>query len=746
MDTLIFGDAVSEQAHRFEGENTKPVTGALGEPARILLPQNPATWEGGKMSFTMKVDPVQPNYLIVRLWGSDRIPNLLLLFCEGKQVGYRHLGDIDLLDIGDEQPGYNSRFFYRTLPLPLAMTQGKTALRFEIRSSGRIWGYGTHFEQYQKPMTEPTRGIYRVYTHTDGFFVPPADEKQGAAPAHPPVRQQPGAEVLDRLKERVNNEIGNLLASPKPLNQPQMQFVARAYHVKWTRAYQNPKVVEQVVKSLDAIFGAYRKDPKLAQADPATYNPDWFGLGPAGDTIRLLSVPLQPFLDHPISAGADATLTRRAAWSEMLRASRDWHRRHRRSYTNQSMINDLYGIYLSHRGVAAIDPANALPEEQMRRYLYESVGLQPWLGNDTDHGAEKPLGDHYYLLTAKGLTKELGYVGYYGEVLDWVTQIYDATRPATGQPGDEKIKAQLVKMARARAMFRYPTIDAEGNRAMRIETVVGWRDTHYPGDVTYVQRATRDASALQAAAATLDPVLVGYAQQMFADNQFFASVRDQMKEAGLRTTAGLLETPDQYELLKAQPPSPHRLPMTQGQPDFAFADEEIGVLAVKHGDAMLYASLYWRARHAINFLARVHYIVPGFDRIAIVREEAEFEPSGMEYTRRDWVNFGFANGGLKYPGDLHSAHAGEKLPIPKIPTGVKFKPGDESPYAGKADFYRLRCGPYLIAMNTTKDKTFELNAPAGIKQAPDLISGKTITLNGALKVRPLSTVVLYLGH
>ena len=30
------------------------------------------------------------------------------------------------------------------------------------------------------------------------------------------------------------------------------------------------------------------------------------------------------------------------------------------------------------------------------------------------------VGTNYWQLTAKGLTKELGYVGYYGEVLDWV--------------------------------------------------------------------------------------------------------------------------------------------------------------------------------------------------------------------------------------------------------------------------------------------------------------------------------------
>lgn len=134
-----------------------------------------------------------------------------------------------------------------------------------------------------------------------------------------------------------------------------------------------------------------------------------------------------------------------------------------------------------------------------------------------------------------------------------------------------------------------------------------------PGDVVYAERPSWDASSLYVAAATLDPALVGAAQQMFEDNQFFSSLRDQMKESGFRSTAGLLDTPDQYDLLKAQPPS------------------------------------------------------------------------------------------------------------------------------------RLRYGPYLIGMNTTKDKTFTLAAPAGIGQARELVSGKTIKLKGPIQVQPMSTVVLYVG-
>ncbi|MGC3988968.1 MAG: hypothetical protein QM796_04645 [Chthoniobacteraceae bacterium] len=124
----------------------------------------------------------------------------LFLYCEGKQVGCRHLGDIDDLDSPNGRAAYPGRWYYNTFPLPLEMTKGKAELHFEIRSSGRIWGYGTNFDQYQKPMTEATRGLYRVYTQTSGFFTPPAGEEQGEPPANPPVRKSPGQEISPKWR------------------------------------------------------------------------------------------------------------------------------------------------------------------------------------------------------------------------------------------------------------------------------------------------------------------------------------------------------------------------------------------------------------------------------------------------------------------------------------------------------------------------------------------------------------------
>jgi hypothetical protein len=301
-------------------------------------------------------------------------------------------------------------------------------------------------------------------------------------------------------------------------------------------------------------------------------------------------------------------------------------------------------------------------------------------------------------------------------------------------------------MLRARGVFRYPMLDETGHPAMRLETGVGWRDTHFPGSVIYAQPLGGEQSTLCAAAATLDPHAIGYVQQMFADNQFFAAVATHLEDPRFRSTVGLLGIPDEYELLKAQPASPHRLPMSWSQPDFVFADEEDGVVAIRHGQEILYASLYWRARYGINKLARIHYVTPQYASVAVVRQETQFEPSGLTYKRPDWINMAFGNGGQRYPGGLHSAHAGELLPIARIPDGIPFKPGQENHFAGRGSFYQLRYGSYLIAMNMTKDRSFPLEVPSGLAQAPELVSGRTLTLRGPVSVPPKSTIILYVPN
>ena len=734
IDNIQFGNTQSEQKHRFQSDHSEAKIGGLNEPNRILLPKDSATFEGGTVAFRMKVDPEKQNYFTVRFWGGDVDKCMMLLFCEGKQVGYRHLGDIDFLWEGNGKAPLPGRYFYNTLPIPFSLTKGKNEINLQIRAYGEVWGYGDTFEKYQHKLEKPTRGIFNAYTHTATCFVPDKKEIQGKPIDNDLVKVDNDTTVLNTVKQLVNAELIKCLYKQNALNQLEMWFVADAYSINWTAAYNNLKALDRVQKSIDEYYKAWQNNPELLIKDARVYNSEWLAVGPIARAIRGMWPDLKIYVDS----------TRRNNWSKMLWAGLQFGITHRRQYTNQSMIVDLFAYHTNY-ALQLITPEKAEPESKMLNYLYESIGLKPWLGIETENGPQKPLGDNYWQLTTKGLTKELGFVGYYGEVLDWVNDIYKATC-VDGKPnsGDEQIRKQLLKIMKSRAYFRYPALDNDGFRAMRAEAVVGWRDAdHYPGDIIYGDRGTAwDATPLQTAANTFDPEAIGYAQQMLEDNQFLDRIREKLKfGTGIRNLKSLLFVPDEYEWLQKQAPVSTRLPMSPSSSDFVFADEEDGVVAVKNGDEILYASLYWRARYAVNNLAKVHYITPTMDKIANVCIETKLEPSGLNYTRQDWVNMGFGANRNWYKG-IHSAHVGEVMPVAKIPQGIAYQPGQENPYAGRASFYLMRYGNYLIAMNSSADKYYEVNLP---DNAIDLTNGKKLVNKGTYKLQPMTTVVYYLG-
>jgi hypothetical protein len=96
---------------------------------------------------------------------------------------------------------------------------------------------------------------------------------------------------------------------------------------------------------------------------------------------------------------------------------------------------------------------------------------------------------------------------------------------------------------------------------------------------------------------------------------------------------------------------------------------------------------------------------------------------------------------------MHQAMAGVQIPIAKIPDGVNFHPGDESPYAGRADFYFCRYGDYVIEMNSSKDKPHALEVPPGVTDAivRDLVSRQAVPLSEKTEIPPRSTMILWLG-
>lgn len=731
LDEIVFGSSASEKKHSFSSVESKIVQGGMGELARILMPVDGQRVEGGNMTFTMKVDPQKQNYFTARFWGGDYgNNNILILFCEGKQIGYRHLGDYDMLDISNEDLPYPGRFIYTTLPLPLSMTKGKKSIELSIHSTGFIARYGDSFDNYQKKMVKPSKPIYKGYTHTVRCFQPPKKEKQGMKPQRV-VRESPGEEVMEEVKAFVNKALDNIMRKEQ-WNQDEAWMLSYAYHEPWTVAFQNKKVVSKVIDTADRYYGQFEQSPK------SVYEGSWVTIGPLCIALNTFVPEIRKVWNEKMGNGK----TRRENWSAMCKACVDYAKFNRRSYTNQSMIVDLY-LYSVNRMLSILSPEQALPAYQTLKFLYESMGIVPWTGSLKPDGTPSmPLGDNYYQFSKNGLSKELGYVGGYGEILNWMVHIYEVT----GERGqtdtrDPLIREQMLKIMRSRSHFRYPTLDNEGYTVMRGESVIGWRDHgSYPAGIIYGERGYhREGTPIMTAAATLDPDAVAYAQQMMEDNQFFSVVKAKMGDRSLNSIYTLLRLPGEYELIMKQPRYQKRLPMTQNMPDVLFTDEEVGVVALKNGEDILYTSLYWRANFAVNFLARVHYITPEMDRIATVFENVQYTPSGYTYTRPERNNLFFSPARNFYP-EVKSAHTGEQLPIAKIPDGVDFKPGQESVYAGKGDFYTLHYGKYFIAMNCSKDKSYEFDVPEG-KQVI-MFPSKDIITSQKLSVKPQSTVVL----
>ncbi len=730
VDEIVFGNPSSEKRHSLSQISSQIIKGGLNEPARQLLPVEGERVEGGNMTFKMKVNPDMQNYFTVRFWGSDTgNSNILILFCEGKQIGYRHLGDYDMLDIANEDAPYQGRFTYTTLPLPLSMTKGKKEIELSIRSTGSIFRYGETFDSYQKPMVKPSKALYKGYTHTGTCFIPSKSEKQGKEP-QATVRTAPGEEVLTEVKNLVNTEINKILAR-KNNSEDELLLIAEAYYVPWTTAYKKDVVIQKVISETDRFYNQFKEKPSFIET--------WSTAGKTCNAIYFFVPQIREVLDAKMENGR----TRRQNWSELLTSCVEYAKTHRRQYTNQSMIVDLY-LYHVNRILAVVEYEKALPVYQPLRYLYESMGLAPWLGRETNEGPEKPLGTNYFQLTEKGLTKELGFVGGYGEILHWMNLIYDVTgEKCLGDSRDAIIREQILKMAKARSYFRYPSLDNDGYRAMRAEAVIGWRDHgYYPANILYGEKGyTRETEPFMVTASTMNPNMIAHAQQMLDDNQFFSVVKERMTDRGTQSIYNLLRVPQNYELIKNQPHRNAKLPMSKGMPDVVFSDEEIGVVAIKNGEEIFYASLYWRSNYAVNFLARIHYMTPETDHVATVFEDVKFTDSGLKYKRPGRVNLHFSDARDFYPG-VQSAHTGEELPIAKVPDGISWKPGQENIYAGRGDFYTLRYGNYLIGMNCTRDRNFTLEIPKA-KGVVELPSKSTVKVP-SLSVAPMSTVVLYI--
>ena len=778
LDMVVFGDSISEQLHSLTANLGETINGQLSQPARRLLPKNPVEVNGGDLTFTMAVDPVRRNYFTVKLWGGDdtnydmgRLYLYIPLNGVTYQVGYRHEGDYMPLSVTAGKPPLPGRFFYSTTLLPLWMTKGKTSLTLRIQSTGKLYGLGSGGPpsgNYQYNMTLPSRGIYRGYTHTEPML-DVSGETQGTAPSsitRPAVTESSVLGSSGTFTTGLKNWVsGRLSAAVTAFTTVAVQYLAEAYFTpEVTTGYNNSAVIDKVVAVVDAFCTRYYEQPvlsltdtKYAIADGFTvdYTTDggnevWGGrFGHLGWAIHLLRDQLASRLDQTVDYGAGGVRTRRAAWGDMLFASRESGRfnRNGRAITNQALAANT-NIYRANRGLLALGDSRAFTEDAAQRYLKEACGLLPWLGNDsTTPVTSYKYGSQYNQTTPKGMTREWGYVGGYGEMAGYAARYFKMT-------GNTAFKDQAVKMTSARAPFRRPALELVGSayyNTMERTGLLAWRgvrecDGDFANEITYAEPASW-ASGMRVAGATLDPTAVGYAKQMLADNQYLNNlVADTRYYTSLTVDSqGVFETFADYAAVKNAADSGIRLPMTDGQPDFVWSDEVSGIVALKRGSERMWVAPFWQAKTGtgINGVARFHYSTATYDQYGVLETTPQFRASG--YTIRPNYIDKPESTGYTPPDNPSNAYAGERLPLGFTPADAQ----DGAPFRGRVDFYAFRFGKYLFGLNASTN-SYALKVPAtgfASGSTTNLITRSSVTTNanGMVAVAPTNSVVLELS-
>lgn len=772
LDTVIFGNSASETAHALVGNASSTATGALAQPCRYLQPiltSGSYGVNGGDITVTMAVDPARRNHFTVKLWGGDdngedlgRLYLYVPLNGIDYQVGYRHEGDYLPLSVGAWTPPLPGRFFYSTTLLPLWMTRGKTSLTFKIVATGELYGLGSGGPpsgNYQKVMARNSRNIYRAYTHVDPHVDWADGEPQGTTPAtttRPSTgsasesTMSSGGTFFNGVTNRINNRLSTAVSASTvytTFTPEDVGYLGRAYSVPGLVSYQNAAVVTRVVELLDAFTTDYYATPSHAQDWGGNYG----GFGYALHYLDAAGALSSATLDTVVDFGTGGSKTRRSGWADALFASREYGRiSGRRGLTNQATIASG-NIYYANRGLLVLGDSRAFSETVAQRYLKDTCGLLPWFGNDlpsnatglTADGSAKPYGSNYYQVTTKGLSREWGYVGAgYGELAYHVMRWYRMN-------GNTEFRDQSVKMAKARAAFRRPAMEVNGAsfyRSMEVIGLISWRGVHecdgnFDGYVGYADTAdvNERGKGMTVAAASGDPDLIGYAKQMLADNNHFPFLT-------AYTEYECLEAFADYQTVKNAADSGARLPMTDGQPDFVWTDEETRIVALKQGDNRLWITPYWHAQGGsglnggtgVNGVARFHFSTPTYDHYGTMETTPRFRSAGTSI-RAAYID---NPGGNFYvpPDNPANAYAGEILPQAEKPVDAS----DSQPFGGKADFYALRYGRYLIGLNAHGTNSYLLKTPVGFTSGTNLVTGTPVS-GASVNVPALTTVVIDTG-
>ncbi|MBP1540973.1 MAG: FIVAR domain-containing protein [Prevotella sp.] len=793
IDRITLGNAESEALHgltTYCPDYTKTITNGLkGLTGRNCLQfdQNPfcgsyAGIYGGEYCFVLAVDGTRQNYLTLKTNGGDGVNDYERYRI---QVDNKDLQDYqrDAVSFSTEKaPG---GFAYSTLVLPRKATDGKTAVVIRVRSVGHYYAYGTptQFNTYQYAMTGNMPPIYAAYTSTNPS-VQLSDEPQGQLASYNTATASPLGMTLAALKTKINTKLSDAIKSQiaggdfKPAYQNNNFNIIEAMGVAYQKGVYGTTANALAAKirvALDSMVyinnlckgGANITVSAIGNtATKQIASEGWGGLfGNQGYGFYLLwkaGKVTTLWLNSQVDLG-NGKLKRRDQYIEAFKESFDagCTLSGRRHITNQAM-EASYSVYGAALALYALDPDTYHNAPKLaHRFIREALGLEEWtgvpknvtfdgtlkdddgyptyeLGDATSHStSENFWGEHFHMMTEKGNGREEGWTctSCYGNMGQRICDMYliSTWDPYLGSKGDEDILKMAVQNEKNQAYFAYPRADLNGHRVISGESATCWRNRYDPGRPYY--------NNLIVAALSDDEELMGHVWQGYLEGHVAcADDADYRLFPYYQHSYYLPEAIDKliaYGNNHASSYTP--MPATPGQPDYAVGDAQDGIVAVKHGDEYLFVNFY--SEMSLGSSGKAHLITPNEVRLmSFVPEVMKYTVSGQTTTAPDeYVN---SNHRITYPDHPQMANGGTVYDLPAYDAEGNYNASRQI-----CDYYQQQLGRYLIAQNTTADRSYTLvlsGTDAENQQALDIATGETVTLTEAIAVDPRTTKVYYL--
>jgi hypothetical protein len=734
LTSVKLGDADSEKAAGLVAKSapveTKPEV-ALGEPGRRLAPVDES--EPASIAFDVTLDPGAQNYITLRLWGSDPNWTPVNLFTDAEPV--INLGNL-WWHVTREAP-VPGRFLYRTFPIPIEVTRGKSSLRLRIETAGspKTIGAFRNADQPAPPLAyRPSFAIYGIHTHTDPLFEPAASERQGppfvwGAPAPKPAGYPENDEqwLLERARVEIQRALDYDVVNSRydtghRYDTRVLETLPLIYNTEWSGHFHERAIIERVRDAIDA----HVRRQAAQGGDPGTmFYRGWGSHGRIAYAYSQIHSAFEAagWLDDPVTlntAAGEVKLSRRQAYANFFHDAFEWRRQDGRYWTNQP-IYVSHTLYRLQKALRVLGDPRALTEAQALHYVHVAFGLEP-LRTRTFSIESADAGYPYFVTTRAGLTREKGYVDSYGELSYVIVRLAEET-------GDPAALEFARKFLRARSVFRIPSNDTDGHGVLRGIGAMSWRGTTFPFRVAY--SGIEEAAVLDA-----DPVALRLGQLEIAHGRLHLLPAEPEKGPHWHP-ATAIRLVDQYRKIKNLPPTPHRLPTEPDQPNFVWSDPEDGVFVFRHGENQVFGSFYNldpANGRAIGDRGIVHWIRPEQERLIEFRPSYAAPDSGLSIKVR--LPFG--------------ERTYQQVPPPPGMAKWQEEPAEATDFrAGRAYFYHARMGPYVIAMNTTEPGTYResvWNLPAipGATSARDLATGEIVDLTKPLAIPAYTTRVFLL--